>query len=337
MARPQRHRPLRAAWWRWRGRMRQRLRQWALARHGADAIELTLSSQRIYIVPTPAGLLFTVMLVTMLAGAMNYNNNLGFALTFLLAGIGIAAIYHTHRNLLGLRIRFLGATTGFAGDTLSARFALANDGSTARDELSLDWGDDSPVIAGVAGRSSRTVLVPFDAPRRGLLPLPPLRISTIAPLGLMRAWSWVQMDAQLLVYPRPVDITNPLPRGNIAAEDGNSRAGEDDFVGLRSWQPGDPPRRIAWRQSARRDALLVREFRGGEAPSCLWIDWEHVAGADTEERIARLARLVLDAGEAGQPWGLALPTRRSGPALGNDHLHLCLRELALFAPAGAPT
>ena len=326
----------RSAWRNWQTRVAGRVRRWALRRHGPDPAELTLSSQRIYIVPTGAGVLYAVMLATMLAGSMNYNNNLGFALTFLLAGVGIAAIYHTHRNLLGLRIRYLGAEPGFAGTTLDVRFTLANDAREPRDEIALDWGDGDAVAAGVGTRTTRTVQVPFATDRRGLMPLPPLRVSTIAPLGLMRAWSWLQIDAAVLVYPRPAaEAAAPLDTGREQDTTGRSRRGDDDFGGLRAWIAGDSPRRIAWRQYARRDTMLVREYQGGEAAHCRWINWSELPPGDVEARVALAARLVIDAGATGEPWGLALPLRRTGPASGRDHLHLCLRELALFAPAEA--
>ena len=89
----------------------ERTRRWARRRHGQDPPQLILASQRIYILPTPSGLVYAVLLATMLAGSMNYNNNLAFALTFLLAGIGIVAIYHTHRTLSGLRVQYLGAAS----------------------------------------------------------------------------------------------------------------------------------------------------------------------------------------------------------------------------------
>lgn len=311
-----------------RDRWRSRLQRWALRRQGSDPPQLTLASARIYILPTVPGLLYAAMLATMLAGAMNYNNNLGFALTFLLAGAGVASIYHTHRILAGLRIHYLGAEPVFAGDPLSVRFSLVNEAAEAREEIVLDWAGSSDIPGGLAARQARTVCLPLATRRRGALPLPGLRLSTRAPLGLMRAWAWVHMEPRPLVYPRPASRVpaGSRPAGE-AADPGPRVQGDDDFAGLRRYQPGDSPRRVAWRHYARADELLIQEYRGGRAEDSLWLDWDCVPG-DADLRAARLARLVIDAHEAGSAWGLRLPGARLGPACGRDHLHRCLAALA---------
>lgn len=328
---------MRAAWARLRDGAAERARRWARRRQGADPARLRLASERIYILPTAPGLIYAAMLVTMLAGSMNYNNNLAFALTFLLTSVGIVAIYHTHRTLAGLKVDFLGAEPVFAGDLLRVRFALVNDASQARDEIFLDWSGCIEVPGGVTPGSSRTVALPLPTTARGPRTLPALRLSTRAPLGLMRAWAWVHLDERPIVYPRPVARAAAIRSPDLdTPAAGRREGGEDDFAGLRSYQPGDSPRRIAWKSYARTGELLAREFRGGMREEPLWIDWDSVATSDTEERVAQLARLVIDAFETGRTWGLRGPEIRLPPANGRDQLHLCLRALATAGLPGTP-
>jgi uncharacterized protein (DUF58 family) len=299
-----------------------------------DPPEVMLRSERIYIVPTPAGVLFGLMLVTMLAGAMNYNNNLGFALTFLLAGLGVAAIYHGHRALAGMRLRYLGAEPVFAGDPLEVRFALDNDAAQLRPDVVLQWTGGGAVAADIAPRASVTLALHLPTSRRGPVPLPALQVSTRAPLGLTRTWCWLHLEEQPLVYPRPAAQAIALPHAEAGARPGRGPQGTEDFEGLRAWRPGDPPRRIAWRPYASRDVLLVREFRGGQEEKPRWIEWDHQPASDDETRVARLTRLVLDAFAGQAPWGLAVPGVRIAPARGTGHLHQCLRCLATVGLPG---
>ena len=84
--------------------LRQALAQ-RLFRFGRDEqLPVVLTQRRIFILPTGAGLLYAAVLCAMLIGAINYNLSLGHALVFLLAGLGLVAMVHTFRNLLGLRI-----------------------------------------------------------------------------------------------------------------------------------------------------------------------------------------------------------------------------------------
>jgi uncharacterized protein (DUF58 family) len=320
---------MRSPWRHLRDYASVRARRWALGRQGRDPPQLTLASPRIYILPTAAGLVYAAMLVTMLAGAMNYNNNLAFALTFLLAGVGIVTIYHTHRTLTGLRLHYLGAEAVFAGDPLLVRVRLLNDATEPRAEVFLDWAGGAGIAGGLGPLQSRTVTMPLATFRRGPLPLPALRVATRAPLGLMRAWAWVHLDSLPIVYPRPAPAGAPSTSPDtLDAPDGLDQRGDDDFAGLRSYQPGDSPRHIAWKSYARTGQLLVREYRGGSTADTVWIDWDAVSG-DPETRIAQLTRLVVDAFARRGRWGLRLPGLQLEPGQGREHLHDSLRSLAL--------
>lgn len=310
----------------------ERTRRWARKRHGPDPPQVTLASRRIYILPTASGLLYAVMIATMLAGAMNYNNNLGFAFTFLLAGVGIVTIYHTHRTLVNLRVHYLGAERVFAGDSLDVRFSLINDSAQPREEIYLDWNSCAAVAGGVQPKDARIVRLPLKTTRRGWLQLPGLRLSTRSPLGVFQAWTWVHMDPRPVVYPRPADRAEPARRpDHSAVVDNAQQHGDDDFAGLRDYRAGDSPRRIAWKSFARTGAMLVREYRGGSDEEPIWIDWEAIPECDVESRVARLTRLVLVAFEEDRSWGLRVPGTRIDPGRGPDQLHRCLSCLATVA------
>ena len=76
----------------WRMRLRQALeRRLArlLTRNRHESLPIVLNQRRIYIVPSGFGFFFAVMMVVVLAGALNYNNN--GALLFGLLPVSIAA------------------------------------------------------------------------------------------------------------------------------------------------------------------------------------------------------------------------------------------------------
>ena len=110
----------------WIGALGARAERWARKRQGPDPASTHLHAPRIYILPTRAGFIFAFIVFTMLLGAMNYNNNMGFALTFLLAGIGVVSIHHCHRNLADLYLHFLGGHPVFAGEPMVLRFVVEN-------------------------------------------------------------------------------------------------------------------------------------------------------------------------------------------------------------------
>jgi uncharacterized protein (DUF58 family) len=113
-----------------------------------------------------------------------------------------------------------------------------------------------------------------------------------------------------------------------------ARAGEEDFAGLRQYQPGDTLRQIAWKQSARLEWLAVRTHDAPQS-AMLYLRWDDTAGLATEQRLSRLTAWVLRADATGRPYTLELPDLVIAPASGAGHCEACLRALALFGHAGA--
>lgn len=316
-------------------RLGQALRAWARRRQGIDPPVIELQTRRIYILPTRAGLIFAVIAFVMLLGAMNYNNNLGFALTFLLVAVSIVSIHHCHHNLAQLSLSALGAEPVFAGDSWQFRFRLQNERPEQRWQIRLSWdGNPREYCVDLDGRATAIVELPITAPGRGLHLVPRLRVATCYPLGLFESWSWLNFDLQGLAYPRPAARADGLPAGD-AAQAGPNATGDDDYTGMRQWRPGDSPRRIAWKALARTGQKLVHEYRGGNGAP-VWIDWDSEPGDDNEARIARLARRVLDAAATGAEFGLRVPTLVVSPEQGPDQRHRCLRALALLNGGGGP-
>jgi uncharacterized protein (DUF58 family) len=159
-------------------------------------------------------------------------------------------------------------------------------------------------------------------------------LETRFPLGLFRAWSYVEPEVRCLVYPRPERTPLPAPTADAAA--GAARAlaqGSDDFSGLRGYQPSDSPRHVAWKAVARADRMLTKQFSGA-AGAELWLDWPLTAGATgTEPRLSRLCGWVLAAEQAGASYGLRLPGLEIAPSRGETHRAACLQALALHALA----
>lgn len=310
-------------------RFGQALRAWAKRRQGTDPPDVELQSRRIYILPTRAGLIFALIAFVMMLGAMNYNNNLGFALTFLLAAVGVVSIHHCHHNLAQLRLSALGAEPVFAGDTWQFRFRLQNERPDTRWQIRLNWdGDRREVCADLGGTDQLVLELPLASPRRGLHPVPRVRVATCYPLGLFESWGWLNLDLKGLAYPRPAPRANGLAAGD-PARTGLDATGDDDYAGMRQWRPGDSPRRIAWKALARTGQKLVHEYRGG-AGAPVWIDWDSEPDGDDERRIARLARRVLDVAASGADFGLRVPGLVVPPDQGLEQRHRCLRALALL-------
>ena len=308
-----------------------RLASWIWGFKPPEHGTIVLVHRRVYILPTRLGLLYGGTLAILLIGSINYALALGFALTFILAGLAFAGMVHTARNLARIGVGTGRAEPVFAGE--SAQFRLYLDGRARYDRpavLARHVGAGSQFVIDIPAEGIAEVVLAVPARRRGWLPLGRVLLETRFPLGLFRAWSYVEPDARCLVYPKPERAPLPRPLSEAAAGALRSQAaGNDDFSGLRGYQLSDSPRHVAWKAVARTDDMLTKQFTG-EAAAELWLDWSLLPAAlGTEQRLSRLAGWVLGAEAQGALYGLRLPGSEIAPARGDAHAAACLQALAL--------
>ncbi len=289
-----------------------------------------MNQRRIFIVPTRVGAAFGVALLLMLLAAINYQSSLAYGLTFLLLSVFLVTILHTYRNLASLVLKTGGGNTVFVGEHARFQVRLESSGR-AHQAIALGWPPAPLECGDIPANGAWECSLGLPAIRRGWLRPGRLRVETRFPLGLLVAWSWVDLDLAALVYPRPLPGELPWVSAAAGDEDEGSRAigrGADDYQGLKAYQPGDSKRRLHWKAYSRGHGLLVKDFAalGGRE---VWLDYESLSG-DREMRLSWLCDGVLSLSERGQAFGLSLPGTRLGPDEGETHRDACLRALALF-------
>ena len=311
---------------------RPRLANWIYGFTPPERGVVVLVHRRVYIVPARLGWMFGATLALLLVGSINYAIALGFALTFLLAGLGLAGMVHTARNLARIAVSAGRCEPVFAEEP--AQFRLHLEARSTFDRpgvLARHVGSGSQLVVDIPAGGEAEVVLAVPARNRGWLALGRVLLETRYPLGLFRAWSYVEPDARCLVYPKPERSPLPPPAGDSAA--GTLRVqspGNEDFSGLRTYQLSDSPRHVAWKAVARSDDMLTKQF-AGEAATELWLDWQALPGGlGLEARLSRLAGWVLAAERSGAHYGLRLPGSEIAPARGGLQRSSCLKALALY-------
>ncbi|MGB5834641.1 MAG: DUF58 domain-containing protein [Thiohalocapsa sp.] len=287
--------------------------------------------RQVYILPTRAGLGYAGVLLAMLLGSLNYQNNLALFLTFVMIAAAVVSMHHCWFHLLKLRLAARHGVDVFVGQTARFHIAIDEAGGRARSAICVRDGACFEVASG--GRSDVQIRRP--AQRRGALQLEKVVLETRYPFGLFRAWTSLPLAATVLVYPAPSRWA-PEP-GKVAVSEHRGRGdlgtGADDFIGTRNYRPGDSPRQVDWKALARERGLVVKQFGGDRAVRVL-IDWQQLRTGDIETRLSLLARQILDAHERGLSYGLRLPGLEVEQDRGEGHKHRCLAALARY-PAGA--
>ena len=319
-----------------RGWLRRSTGKWLPRRGALDAGEVVLSQRRVFILPTRAGIGFAVLLLVLLIGSINYQLGLGFALTFLALSCALVDMVFTYRNLAHLALQQGRMPQVFAGQEAQFELHLSNRTKLARYGIWIDFDDvkEPRHVVDVKPDGSAAVLLAVPTTQRGWLQPARVVLSTRFPLGLYRAWSYWRPAARALVYPRPEEGAPPLPMSGSASGSGRA-GGNDDFAGVRSYQAGDSPRQLAWRQIARLDPslggqLVTKHFEGATGDE-LVLDFATLpAYLDLELRLSRMTRWVLDAEQRALPYAFRLGALHYDAANGAAHQAACLRALALY-------
>ena len=295
------------------------------------SLPFTIGKKQLRILPTGYGYLFMLVLSAILLGSINYNNNLGFLLSFLLGGIAAVSILHTYKNLSGLQILSVKAKPVFANEKATFKIDVKAE-APYRMGVALAFSNHQETIRDIAAEKVQRISVPAVAARRGIYRPGKLSIFTRYPLGLFQCVARLSLDAGCLVYPKPISglfRPGPSPLSADNGEKESERPGVDDFQGLRPYQPGDSIQHIYWKAFSREQGLHIKSF-AEESGDAVMLDWNSIQGTNTEHILSRLCDMILKAHRFNLVYGLSLPGKNIPPNKGNDHRQACLKALALF-------
>lgn len=312
-----------------RKKFRSRWARW-LTRRIPPTRDIVLNQRRVFIFLTSHGGIMSLLMLSLFIAGINYANNLLLGLCFFLSSLLVITIHHTFANLSGLRITAVTTSPAFAGDVAGFTIRLSNPNGRKYLSLLLEWDEASERVALIDNVIEVTLYL--RSQQRGRFHPPRLKMSTIYPLGLLRAWTWLDLDLTAIIYPKPI-ASDVLPVGygdkDEAEYSQKRRAGIDDFEGLKTFTPGDPLAHVSWKHLARGQGLLVKTYSEPISGSNA-LDYQAFVGMDKENRLSRLAWWVVQLSQQQQPFALKLPQKTIAIAVGNQHRDTCLTALALF-------
>jgi uncharacterized protein (DUF58 family) len=328
-------------------RVTQRAVAWSRRRQGEDAFPVELRARRLYILPTRTGIAFGLLLFLMLVAGMNYSNSMALMLTFVLGAWATVGMVECQRTLRGLVVLQGRAGDAFAGGGGRFSLQLCNPTRIARHSLGLRCPGSPAQDFELPAHAELWVTAAFEAGPRGRQRLDRLELATLAPFGLFRAWTWLYLPIDAIVYPRPAG-ERALPRSGAWHQSHSlATTGRDpgQWAGLRPYAEGDSPRSIAWKAWARGGPLLVGQYEGEGGDEHL-LDEAMLRDLPVEARLAQLAAWVEACSRDGSAFALELAGLRLPLDHGSEQRTAALRALALHdapkpgtpppSPAGPP-
>jgi len=276
--------------------------------------------------------LFGPVLGCMWMAAVNYSNNLVYAVLYLIAALSFVSVFHTWRNIASLEVEHVRVKRAFAGEEIEVDIHLRNRGRRPSYNLSflrIEQGKRSVMRTRkgnlVNGGDTQVIEAFLPPAKRGRYQIEFLIVRSAYPLGLFWASLRVPVESVYYVYPEPRGHAE-LPDMLATGTEGPPGSSGDDFAGVRAYSPGESLRHVDWKAFARGRPLMVKQFSGGQGRE-LWLEARVLAAMGLEDRLSQLTLWALEAEEGDVPYGLSIGDVHFEPALGTEHQKRVLEAL----------
>jgi len=299
--------------------------------------------------PTRAGWIFFALVFAVGFAALNTGNNLLYLVLSLMLAFLVLSGVLSEAALRGIEVerrlpfeliagrpaRVVLEIGNAQGRLWAHAIAVEDFGDAGLAGARMRLGGGFALRIGPGQRERRSYR--FEPSRRGALRFEGFRVATRFPFGLFAKSLWIDRAAEAIVYPALAPAPPPRVREAVRSlgDEASSRSDDEtEVAGLRAFAPGDAPRRVHWRASWRRSALLVRDAEGdvsGETEVVL-----RTSGAAPGDGFERAVERAASQAEAGLRAGLRVGLRTDDaalpPAAGAVHRARLLGYLALVQP-----
>jgi len=295
---------------------------------------------------TASGWTFLITFVLLLLAAWNTGANL---LYIVLGGVGsliVLSLVLAAGSIRGLRVTREGPDAAHRMEKFGVTLRIENRRLlTSTLSLRIERGNQPAETAAYVLRTPprRAVVVRMSEMfrRRGVQYLPEIVLVSGFPFGLFERWRRIRDTVEIVVYPRVISVRAGLleqlpgacPVPKYVTGDG------DEFFSLRDYVLGDDVRRVAWRISARRGSLVVKEMARQTArhvvfviDTCLRLDVEDF-DERFEETIEMIASLAVTLLNQQYTVAIAAPTHFLVGGEGKTQVRKVLDTLARVLPS----
>jgi uncharacterized protein (DUF58 family) len=269
--------------------------------------------------------------------AMNTGNNLLYLLLGSMLGFMVVSSWLSEQAIRGLYIERRAPRPVTVGHDLRLVYEVTNR-KRLLPSLAVEIVEaglpDRAFVAHVPPRGAVSAHSVNSFVRRGIYSLGTVTLSTAFPFGLFRKERDIEIRGEVVVWPRadrrvrePVVGRGRRRLAGVAAPGLAGARGE--YRSLRGYRPGDDPRDIHWRSTARFREPVVREYeRDGAETRWICLDTRLEPSECAEVAVEVAASLAAQAVAGHHPFALVAGRAVLEPGEGAAHLERALELLA---------
>jgi uncharacterized protein (DUF58 family) len=298
--------------------------------------------------PTRDGWWCLLVAVGLGVAAINTGNNLLYLLVSALLALIVVSGILSEQGMRGLALSgiapeeiYSGRPALFGAKLVNRKRWLTSYSITvellAREARTLESGSRFIYFRRIEAGTERFATWEETLPRRGRHRLAGVRITTRFPFGLFVKAGRPALADEVLVFPpiRSIPAESLRRLGDAGDAAARRRGRGNDLYNLRGYRPGDDPRFIHWRSSAKAESLMVRELEADTSHDTrLVLVGRGTPGAEAlETGLSEAASFAVALIRAGAGVELIGPDLVVALGRGRPHLRRVLTALALYEPA----
>ncbi|MEM5787929.1 MAG: DUF58 domain-containing protein [Syntrophobacteraceae bacterium] len=185
----------------------------------------------------------------------------------------------------------------------------------------------------IAPNSTVTGYLPLLFEKRGEARIGEVVFSSNFPFNFFTRYRRIRKDLRLTVYPKPLPCALSAFHDSgtmLRGEKELNRLGHDsDILSIRNYVPGDPPKYISWKSTAKTGELKTKELSAVEGRQ-VTIDLDGMDKSDLERALSCMTYAMLGFMRSGVPVGLRIGGEAFKPGLSETHRKTMLTRLALY-------
>ena len=284
---------------------------WANKRFRFDTVK-TLSQRDILVFMCSQGYLSLVLILITFVAGINYANNLILGFCFLISAVLCISFYITFKQLHGLHLQISTLEVGQVGQNVEVILYVQQ----ASNQHRFLWIESENTQQKLwLNQSKDKVILSFNVDERGKFYLPKIKIISVYPLGLVRAWTYLYPENYIWIAPKSRLHQNESKQLQCAFEQD-----VDEFRELRDFQIGDSLQAVSWKQAARGQGLYIKVFEQHEDQHSIQIIYEHMPANSHEDKLSLMMGLVEQCEQLQCAYSMLLPKASLEKGMGQQQL-----------------
>ncbi len=288
------------------------------------------SSSRTYIIPTGLGLILGLSIFLAFIIAVTFGHPFSYFITFFSIAIIVVCAFHTNYSIARLKTFYFKDEFIECGRECEISFEVSTKEIRNAKSVFTRVDGSKKLKQSIVSKTSSRLRAIVYRDGCGVFKTPRVRIHTTYPLGLFRAWKYVEVKNNLIVYPKRISGHESYSDTSIIQ---NSDAifkqnleTKEEFLDHRRFRETDSWKHIDWKAYARGKGLLTKNFSGNESV----VVTLEVRSSSSLEFLGLVTEELFRNYELSKDTIFVLDDEVISRGSNKLHLHKCLRVLSLL-------